>query len=85
MSYYDHATMMAHRLGPWADADRIEQAEMRARLTRFEGLGSWPSISTIFRLFRFNRSVLKQEVPHVTIRADQQAVLCADGDALRKT
>lgn len=20
MSYYDHATMMAHRLGPWADA-----------------------------------------------------------------
>jgi len=85
MSYYDHATMMAHRLGPWADADRIEQAEMRARLSRVEGLVTWPSISTILRLFRFNRSAAKPEAPHVSIRPDQETVLCTDGDALRKT
>ena len=85
MSYYDHATMMAHRLGPWADGDRIEQAEMRARLNRVEGLATWPSIRTVLRLFRFAPSALKPEAQHVTIRSDQETVLCTNGDALRKT
>ena len=28
MSYYDHATMMAHKLGPWADDREIGRVAM---------------------------------------------------------
>jgi hypothetical protein len=81
MSYYDHATMMAHKLGPWADDDRIEQAEMRTRLTRVEGAAVLPSIRTMLSKFRSTLSARKAKAES----ADQVTVLCADGDALRKT
>lgn len=31
MSYYDHATLMAHRLGPWADDLTMDEAGVRSR------------------------------------------------------
>ncbi|AKI02993.1 hypothetical protein IMCC20628_04317 [Hoeflea sp. IMCC20628] len=34
MSYYDHATLMAHRLGPWADAGARQASMVDRELTR---------------------------------------------------
>ena len=81
MSYYDHATMMAHKLGPWADNHTIEQAGMRARLNRVEGLGFWPPIKTMLQRFRIHPAAMLPEAQS----PDRETVLCADGDALRKT
>ncbi|MGJ8572909.1 MAG: hypothetical protein ACSHXI_19665 [Hoeflea sp.] len=81
MSYYDHATMMAHKLGPWADNHSIEEAEMRTRLNRIEGSGLWPSIKTMLRRFRIHPAALTPGAQH----PDQESVLCPDGDAPRKT
>lgn len=81
MSYYDHATMMAHKLGPWADNHTIEEAEMRARLNLIEGSGLWPAIRTMLRRFRIHPATLMPGAQ----RPDQETVLSTDGDVLRKT
>lgn len=38
MSYYDHATMIAYKLGPWATPEQKERAE-RARPRRRDRIG----------------------------------------------
>jgi len=37
MSYYDHATLMAHRLGPWTDDITTDEAGVRSRRGLYAG------------------------------------------------
>jgi len=51
MSYYDHATMMAHRLGPWADEQesRPSQRDRKPRQHQDKAnIGTMNTTPTIF-------------------------------------
>ena len=79
MSYYDHATMMAFRLGPWARKNTteiekdIEHAAMRAEIARPKRRPISGAVRRMLELFAQGR------VRGACRRAH------ADGDAPHKT
>jgi hypothetical protein len=58
MSYYDHASMMAHKLGPWADDPENERAKATVERRR-------PGSSAIGRAVKRLLVVLAGETTHL--------------------
>jgi len=46
MSYYDHATMMAHRLGPWADDQERHPSQGERELCQHQNKANTGAISS---------------------------------------
>ena len=47
MSYYDHATLMAHRLGPWADDLTMDEARARSHRGLYAGRPRHASLAAL--------------------------------------
>ena len=77
MSYYDHATMMALRLGPWADDPATEQTRCAVSLRRSPGPGMSSLRAWIIGLAH-------RRTPKAR-RGPQNTAAAADSDAPRKT
>ncbi|KGF67527.1 hypothetical protein LL06_21735 [Hoeflea sp. BAL378] len=77
MSYYDHATMMALRLGPWADDPAAEQARNADRRRRRPGRGTPSLLAWIIGLAH-------RRAP-AALRKPPEPAAAADSDAPRKT
>jgi hypothetical protein len=77
MSYYDHATLMAFRLGAWADDVTIEETGARTRRGLYAGRLPEPLFGLLAgRLYARIR---------VRLRIRPKPVPGTDGDAPRKT
>ncbi len=77
MSYYDHATMMAHRLGPWADDTMAQHTDMKAYRGLYAGQETRPSLKSVLQLFCARMPAGR--------RVRQEPVPSTGGDAPRKT
>ena len=77
MSYYDHATMMAWKLGPWADDPAAARARCAVSPHRSPGAGMSSLRAWIIGLAH-------RRTPKAR-RGPQKATPAADSDAPRKT
>jgi len=81
MSYYDHATMMAFMLGPWANNHGGEMTRAEAPPDRPPVLKKKRAFGPIARLLRLIRSGPNRRTPD----AAQNPVLNANSDGPGKT
>ena len=77
MSYYNHASMMAHRLGRWAEPESPGRPNRHRNHAWAPGLAAWPLDWPQFRPL-FDRTL-------AALRSRRKTPTAADGDARHKT
>ena len=69
MSYYDHATMMAHKLGPWADDPETEHDAIE-RARRGEANAAFGhAVRRVLQIYALNPKRPKRHIPSIDHKA----------------